>query len=222
MARLLLLTAGCALVAAAVCPPAEGLAEGSLPWHMGQHLVLGTLAPALLVLGDPVGLLLSFAGRPRRLAAATVPRLRCVLHHPLAAGLLFGMLTVAVHLPAGEAAAERHAPLHALVHGALLACGTLLWASTLSVGPWVGCSAPARFAGLLLAMPAGDALGAWLMSAPSPLYGAGVSASGQRLAGVVMLAGSLPLAAGTAAIGWQALRQEERRARRREAIDALG
>jgi putative membrane protein len=63
--------AGTLALVAAVSPPMEHLAHATLPGHMVQHLLIGLVAPPLLVLASPTGpALQAIGGGPQRFAGA--------------------------------------------------------------------------------------------------------------------------------------------------------
>jgi cytochrome c oxidase assembly factor CtaG len=207
---------GLLVMVAAVSPPGHDLAERSLAWHMTQHAALSVIGPPLLLLGAPYELLP--AGLRRRLLRA-LRRAKPLLRRPEPPTVLFSAVVVAVHLPGGVRLAESSAVAHAAEHGLLVAVALAFWTAVLATGPWPAASAPRRFACVLAAMPAGDAVGVWLMATGGAGY-EGVSGSEARAAGAVMLAGSVVLAAAAAAVAWQAVTAEERRRRRREVLHA--
>src|SRR5689334_15067252 len=84
---------GVAVLILAVCSPVDTVGETRLFWvHMTQHLMLGDLAPLLMVIGLTGPIL-----RPI-LAARPVQRLR-VLGHPLVALPLWAVNLYVWHLP---------------------------------------------------------------------------------------------------------------------------
>jgi putative membrane protein len=118
----------------------------SLFWvHMGQHVLLLTVAPPLIVLGAPWmsiwrPLPLGF----RRAAARSVLRspgfewLRAIgrwLGSPLGAWLAFSVNLLAWHIPAAYDAALSSVAVHALEHVLYLSTGILLWLQVLDSPP---------------------------------------------------------------------------------------
>src|SRR5204862_6267079 len=88
--RTLLLVAGAAVVAAAVSPPVDTVADRTLAAHMGQHMLLTMVAAPLIVIGSPLALGLRLspprvrrwtiaAGHGRLARAATAPLLGWLL-----------------------------------------------------------------------------------------------------------------------------------------------
>ena len=211
-------TAGLAalIMLAAVSPPGQALAERSLAWHMAQHAAIALVGAPLLLLGGPHELL---PRGPRRRALRGLRRARPLLARPEPAALAFSVLMVAIHLPAGVRAAESSPAVHAGEHGLLAVVALGFWSATLGAGPWPPASAARRFACLLAAMPAGDAVGVWLMATGGSGYG-DVPAGQARAAGAVMLAGSIALGLAAVGVAWQAVGAEQRRRRRREVLHA--
>jgi cytochrome c oxidase assembly factor CtaG len=199
-ARHVLTMLGLLVVVAALSPPLHDLAESSLAWHMAQHAALSVLGPPLLLLGTPHLLLpLSARGAALRLLRRAEP----VVRRPEPLLVAFSAVLVGIHLPAGVRLAESSPLAHSGEHALLLGVSLAFWAAVLGAAPWRPVSAARRFACLLLAMPAGDAIGVWLVAT-----------------GVVMLAASMPLAVAAAAVAWQAIAAEERRRRRQEVLHA--
>ncbi len=118
-----------AVLVAAFASPLERLGEERLfSAHMAQHLLLGDLAPLLVVLGLEGPVL-----RPL-LAVRAVRRLR-VLAHPLVALPLWALNLCAWHVTPLYDAALDHDAVHALQHGLFFTCGVLLWSALLEPLP---------------------------------------------------------------------------------------
>lgn len=119
----------------AVASPLDSIGESRLfSVHMTQHLLIGDIAPLLLVLGLSGPLL-----RPL-LAPRAVQRLR-VLTHPFVALPLWAGNLWLWHLPFLYDAALRHDVVHSLEHLCFFAGGLLLWTSLLGLLPgprWFG------------------------------------------------------------------------------------
>jgi putative membrane protein len=168
---------GLALVAIALVSPIRTLAEERLFYvHMTQHLLLGDLAPLLVVLGLTGPLL-----RPL-LAWAPVRRLRA-LANPLVALPLWTVNLCFWHLPALYEAALRHELVHALQHVSFFTAGALMWAAVIEPLPgprWFGNGAKAIY--VLAVRTVGALLGSVFIWAQSPFYPA--YERGERLAGI--------------------------------------
>ena len=132
---------GLACLCAAISSPVDEAADARLSAHMVQHILLLTLAPALLLLGDP--LLPLLRGLPDALRRSLVApllrgrRLRRVVHalvHPLV-GLLFSSVILwGWHVPALYQLALRVPAIHLLEHASFFAGGLLFWFPV--VQPW--------------------------------------------------------------------------------------
>jgi len=134
---------GLASLWVAIASPLDEAAEALLSAHMVQHILLLTVAPALLLLGDP--LLPLLRGLPdawRRSLVAPLLRwrsLRAAVHwlvHPLAALLLSSIIFWSWHLPTVYQLALRVPAIHLVEHASFLAGGLLFWYPV--VLPWPG------------------------------------------------------------------------------------
>lgn len=174
----------CGGLAAAVLPlvsPLDDQADRLLSAHMLQHVLIGDVAPALLVLSVR-GPLLAFV------LPAPLGRLIARLERLPAWGALAawaGVLAV-WHVPALYDAALAHAPLHDLEHASLVAIGLLVWTQLIDPARRRRLSASQRlaFAGCLFLL--GQLLSTVLFLA-GPLYPAYGRAADQQLAGLVMM-----------------------------------
>ena len=140
-AQLAAFLGGLACLGIAIASPLDEAADGLLSAHMVQHILLLTVAPALLLLGDP--LLPLLRGLPdslrRSLVAPLLRRrsLRAAAHalvHPLAALLLSSVIFWSWHLPALFQLALRVPAIHLVEHASFLAGGLLFWYPV--VQPW--------------------------------------------------------------------------------------
>jgi putative membrane protein len=121
--------AGVGVLLAAFLSPLDHLGEARLfSAHMAQHLMIGDVAPLLVVLGLDGPIL-----RPL-LAVRPVRRLR-TLAHPLVALPLWAANLCAWHLTPVYDAALDHDALHALQHGLFFGGGLLVWAAMLEPLP---------------------------------------------------------------------------------------
>lgn len=161
----------------------SGPAEEAASAHMLQHVLVGDVAPALVLVAVRGPLLFAVVPRSvRRLLAARPARalLRPVPSLAVWAGLLWLW-----HVPVVYDAALAHEPLHVLEHGSFAAGGLLLWnvlvdparRGLLSLWGSLGCA--------LAAMVVAQLLVSVLVLSYRPLYAYG-DASDQSLAGLVM------------------------------------
>ncbi len=189
-ARLGAFYAGIGLALVALVSPLDWYGENRLLWaHMIQHLLLGDLAPLLIVLGLTGAVL-----RPL-LAIRAIQKLRG-LAHPLLALPLWIVNLYVWHVPALYQAALRHDAVHALQHLCFFTFGALMWAAVVEPLPgpaWFGNGFKALYT--LGVRTAGMVLAFVLIWINHPLYtyyvavqrGTGVSAlSDQRAAGAIM------------------------------------
>jgi len=203
---------GVLVVLGALEPPFDTLADTSFAMHMGQHVLLLTVAPPLLVFGRPWprmwmpfppaarrsaarGIALGRWSAPIRLAARVLTR------PPVALGTL--SLTLAVwHVPAVYDAAVAHESIHVLEHGCFIAAALLFWGPLLEAPPVQARTDHLRRAVWFgLAAVPGWILAIVLAYAKTPMYDAyaslahhpgGISALGdqQIAAGVMWVPGS--------------------------------
>jgi putative membrane protein len=145
--------AGLVVLVLAVVSPVDTIGESRLfAAHMAQHVLIGDVAPLLLVLGLSGPLL-----RPL-LAPRAFQRLR-LLTHPVPALSLWAFVLGIWHLPALYDAALENRALHSLEHMCFLTGGVLLWTALLRLLPgprWFGFGG--RLAALGLVWLTGGAL----------------------------------------------------------------
>src|SRR5262245_21982996 len=177
--------AGLASVLVAVASPIGTGDERLLTFHMVQHLLLMTVAPPLIFLGEPVSTLLRHPiTRPRR-ARATVS---------LAAYWIPATATlIAWHIPAAFAVALRSPTWHAVEQASFLLAGLLFWWPV--VQPWPSPREPrwAIVLYLFLATLPCDILSGFLVFSDRVAYSVSLSTSSgltalddQQFAGAVM------------------------------------
>jgi cytochrome c oxidase assembly factor CtaG len=125
---------GLVVLAIALSPPIDKLADELLVAHMVEHLLIGDFAALLIVLGLTGPLLAPL------LRIHWINRLR-VFTHPVVAVVVWGLNFYVWHLPALYQAALRHDPIHALQHATFLAFGIAMWMALLGPLPkpaWFG------------------------------------------------------------------------------------
>jgi putative membrane protein len=183
--------AGLAAILVALVSPLDRLGETRLfSAHMAQHVLLGDVAPLLVVCGLTGPLL-----RPL-LARRAVRRLQALGHPLLALPLWLADLWL-WHLPALYDAALRNDVVHALEHASFFAGGALFWSALLGPLPgprWFGRGQ--RLAALGVAWLGGTVLANVFLWSERPFYAPyvhaprtwGLSAvADQRAGGGVML-----------------------------------
>jgi putative membrane protein len=197
--------------------------------HIAQHLLLALLAPTLLLCGAPVRLALAAGSRRVRvqIAAALSSAPIRVLSRPPIGCALFAAVVLVTHLRAVFEPALEDPTLHALEHAAYFWSGVLLLAPLIAADPLPHPPAAlARFCWLMGAMTAMAIPGALLTFAESasyPFYLAPAHALGrsaladEHLAGAIMwVGGGIAMFVLALWVAFDAMREEERRQRRRE------
>jgi cytochrome c oxidase assembly factor CtaG len=105
--------------------------------HVVQHLMLGMLAPLLLVLGAPITLALQASRRPtqRRILRVLHSRPIGVLTHPLLVWVAFAATLVVLYFTRLYAVTLRNDAVHELVHLHFLVVGSLFAAYVVGIDP---------------------------------------------------------------------------------------
>jgi cytochrome c oxidase assembly factor CtaG len=157
--------AGVAVLLLALISPIDTIGESRLFYvHMAQHLMLGDIAPLLIVLGLSGPML-----RPL-LAAPHVRRLR-FLANPLVALPLWVAALYTWHLPALYEAALGNPGVHDLEHLCFFGAGLLMWAAVIEPLPgpvWFGNGAKAAY--VLVVRTLSAVLANIFIWAGTPLY----------------------------------------------------
>ncbi len=183
--RLVCFGAALAAFAVALSPPLDALADRRLTAHMVEHVLLGDVAPLLVVLACSGAVLAPLLRVP------AVMRLRALGHPVVALGLWLVDLYV-WHLPAAYGAALAHPALHALQHACFFWFGIGLWFALLGPLPkpaWFG--VPARLAYVVAAWLAGGGLGAALVFSGDAFYDSYAAREGAAAVGDQSAAGAI-------------------------------
>jgi putative membrane protein len=122
---------GLIVLAIALSPPVDKLADQLLLAHMAEHLLIGDIAALLIVLGFTGPLLAPL------LRNKVIGRLR-VLTHPVVALVVWAVNFYVWHLPVLYQAALRHDLIHALQHVSFLTFGIAMWMALLGPLPKPG------------------------------------------------------------------------------------
>jgi cytochrome c oxidase assembly factor CtaG len=132
---------GLACLFLAIASPLDAAADRLLSAHMVQHSLLFIVAPALLLVGQPLlPLLRGLPDSLRRSLVAPLLRRRSVraaahaLVHPLAALVLSSVIFWSWHFPGLYQLALRLPAVHLVEHASFLAGGLLFWFPV--VQPW--------------------------------------------------------------------------------------
>lgn len=205
--------AGLCAILLAMDTPLDGLADQLFWAHMGQHVILITVAPPLLALARPWSRM--WRGVPLRLRRpasrllARDPRLGPLRHaasfigEPIPSWLVFNLTFLVWHLPRLYDASLSSGPLHALEHLTFFATALLFWTRVIDSPPWRSrLSDLGRIAYLGSTLIVGWAFAIALALAGSPIYAGyaeragrpgGISAftDQQLAAGVMWVPGSI-------------------------------
>ena len=180
--------AGVACAGAALIGPVARAAHTSFTAHMAGHLLLGMLAPLLLVLGAPVTLALralpvSRARSVTRLLRTPVVR---VITHPVVAGALTAGGLWALYTTDLYPMTHTSVLLHGLVHAHIFLAGYVFTAALVGVDPDPHrATVPVRAAVLVVFIAAHSVLAKWLYAHPP----AGVEAVDGRAGAQLMYYG---------------------------------
>jgi cytochrome c oxidase assembly factor CtaG len=195
--RVALFGAGLALSVFALVGPLDRLADDSLlSAHMGQHVLIGDLGPALMVTALRGPLLVFLLPAPVLGPLARNARVRAVLGallRPRVAFTLWAANLAVWHVPYLYDAALAHQGLHDFEHLCWTACGVLVWTLLVDPGSHRRLSIGGRVALATALFAAGQILTDVLVFSFTPLYpwyhGAhGISAlTDQQLSGIVMM-----------------------------------
>jgi putative membrane protein len=195
--RVALFAAGLALTLFALIGPLDRLAdEKLLSAHMGQHVIIGDLGPALMVTALRGPLLVFFLPVPVLAPLARNARVRALLGTLLRPRVAFSLWTANLgiwHVPYLYDLALRHEKLHDFEHVCWMFCGLLLWTLLVDPDSHRRLSVGGRVALATAMFAAGQILTDVLVFTFTPLYpfyhGAyGISAlTDQQLSGIVMM-----------------------------------
>jgi cytochrome c oxidase assembly factor CtaG len=211
----------------ALVSPLDGLGEDYLfSAHMVQHVLLGDIAPLLLLLA-----LSRVIMRPATRRLMRVERGLGPLATPVTGILLWLVLMYLWHVPALYDAAAENAPLHVLEHACFFAAGIALWWPLIQPVPMrrrlTGMQPLAYIAAAKGGLAALGLYLAWASSALYPYYETtprvwGLSpVEDQNIGGVIMMVEqSLTLVLVLVVLFVRMLAQSEEEERRRERLEA--
>jgi cytochrome c oxidase assembly factor CtaG len=169
---------GLVTIVLALDSPIDTYADQLFWVHMGQHILLLTVAPPLILLGRPwPRMWRALPLDARTTIGRTVARGRWTapvraLARPLPAWLLFNATIIGWHIPAAYDATLSSQTIHDLEHAMFFFTGLLFWARVVDPGPlrprldW-----PLRVAYVVGAMIVGWVLAITLVLVPTPIYG---------------------------------------------------
>ncbi|HEY3542300.1 MAG TPA: cytochrome c oxidase assembly protein [Gaiellaceae bacterium] len=185
LARIVPFAIGLALVPVALLG-LDARADDNLTWHMAQHVLVGDLAPALLVLATrgPLSVFLLPAPILGPLARSPLRTTLSTLLRPRVAYAVWAANLGAWHVPYLYDLAVRHDQLHYAEHASWTVAGLLVWSVLLDERRRPG----GRVALAAALFASGQILTDVLVFTFHPLYPAYPSLRQQQLAGVVMMA----------------------------------
>jgi len=185
--RIPLFAAGLGLGALPLVSPLDEIGEEYLlSGHMLQHVLIGDVAAALLVVAVRGPLLLFLLPRPALRRLARLGALRAGLRLLLRPQVSFGIWVLAValwHVPAAYGLALENRAVHDLEHLSFVVAGVLAWTQLVDPARRGALSRAGRFAFALGMLVAGGALSNVLIAAGDPVYPA-YAAQKQRLLGL--------------------------------------
>jgi cytochrome c oxidase assembly factor CtaG len=194
--RLGLFALGLGLTVFALVGPLDRIADQKLlAAHMGQHVLIGDLGPALMVVAvrGPLLVFLLPAAVLAPLARSPLRRALGALLRPRTAFALWAANLALWHVPWLYDHALEHQTLHDVEHVCWVICGLLVWTLLVDPGHHRRLSVGGRVALAAAMFAAGQVLTDVLVFSFTPLYpyyhGAyGLSAvTDQQLAGIVMM-----------------------------------
>src|SRR5579862_8233250 len=200
--RMALFAAGLGLTLFALVGPLDNLADNKLlSAHMGQHVLIGDLGPALMIAALRGPLLVFLLPAPVLAPIARSARVRAVLGTLLRPRVAFSLWAANLaiwHIPYLYDAALAHQSLHDFEHLCWTVCGILVWTLLVDPGSHRRLSVGGRVALAAAMFAAGQILTDVLVFSFTPLYpfyhGAyGISAlTDQQLSGIAMMVEQLP------------------------------
>ncbi|MFL5960942.1 MAG: cytochrome c oxidase assembly protein [Gaiellaceae bacterium] len=221
--RIALFAAGVAATLFALVGPLDRLADDKLlSAHMGQHVLIGDLGPALMMTALRGPLLVFLLPAPLLAPLARSARLRAVLGtllRPRVAFALWAANLAVWHVPYLYDAALAHQGLHDFEHVCWTFCGILVWTLLVDPGSHRRLSVGGRVALAAALFAAGQILTDVLVFSLTPLYPAYQGAYGissvtdQQLSGIVMMVEQLATLATCVALLLRPRWSRSRRAR---------
>jgi putative copper resistance protein D len=208
--------------------------------HVVQHLLLGMVAPLLIVLGAPVTLALQAGSRPtqQRILRVLHSAPARVLTHPLTVWVLFGSTLVVLYFTPLYELSLRNEWVHAAVHTHFVVVGSLFLAHVVGLDPIPGALGyGARLLYVAVLLPFHTFIGVALLTTTTVIaagwydhvqrsWGASPLSDQRTGAGLLWVSGELfgVLAIGLVVRQWMAAeeRAAARHDRRLDAVDGPG
>jgi putative membrane protein len=195
--RIALFAAGLAVTLFALVGPLDRIADDKLlSAHMGQHVLIGDLGPALMVTALRGPLLVFLLPAPILAPLARSARVRAVLGTLLRPPVAFGLWAANLalwHVPYLYDTALAHQGVHDVEHACWTVCGILVWTLLVDPGSHRRLTVGGRVALGVALFAAGQILTDVLVFSFTRLYPAyhgayGISAlTDQQLSGIVMM-----------------------------------
>lgn len=153
---------GLLVTAAALLGPLDDLSDGSMSWHMVQHLAIITIAAPLLLIGAP--LRMTLAALPTGAAAAVARFLNGTpmrtIGHPVFGLAILTLVLYGTHFSPFYERALENASVHAGEHALYLAAALIYWSPIFAIAPAPHApSHPVRILVLFLSLPISAFLG---------------------------------------------------------------
>lgn len=177
-------------------------ADEHLTAHMVEHMLIWLVVAPLLVAGAPVRLALFALGSVgrRQVARALHSDPVRVLTGPIFSTALFSTVVVATSVPAFFDLTLENDLVHVAEHALYLLTAVLVWAPLIRADPLPHrLGAGGRCLCVVACMVPMAAISVWLLTAGAPVYapyqealGATAALHDQRVAGLIMLAATLP------------------------------
>ena len=195
--RIVLFALGLGVTLFALIGPLDNLAdEKLLSAHMAQHVLIGDLGPALMIVAVRGPLLVFLLPAPVLVPIARNTHVRAALGTLLRPRVAFGLWAANLafwHIPYMYDLALEHQNLHDFEHLCWMVCGVLVWTLLIDPGSHKRLTIGGRIVLAAAMFAAGTILADVLVFTFTPLYpwyhGAdGISAiTDQKLAGIVMM-----------------------------------
>ncbi|HEY7791275.1 MAG TPA: cytochrome c oxidase assembly protein [Vicinamibacterales bacterium] len=186
---------GLAVTVVALVGPIDRLAETKyLSVHMLQHVLIGDLAPALMIVAVRGPLLVFLLPAQVLASLARSTRLRAVLSTVLQPRIAFGLWAANLaiwHVPYLYDLALRHDSVHYFEHACWVVAGLIVWTLLVDPGSHRRLTVGGRIALAAAMFAAGQVLADVLVFSFHPLYPPYPGRTDQQLAGIAMMAEQL-------------------------------
>lgn len=193
--RVALFGAGIFVVLMGLISPIDTIGENHLLWvHMLQHVLIGDLAPALMIVAVRGPLLVFLLPAQVLASLARSTRLRAVLSTVLQPRIAFGLWAANLaiwHVPYLYDLALRHDSVHYFEHACWVVAGLIVWTLLVDPGSHRRLTVGGRIALAAAMFAAGQVLADVLVFSFHPLYPPYPGRTDQQLAGIAMMAEQL-------------------------------